>query len=507
MDDIEIKSKIDDNVFNYYSINKNSRIIRKNPNFLLTPKRLDIIARYIYIFHRQSGKGFGWGNYVYRNLLSSWCPTFVDGDGKKFSYSDYICLFGSLIDDMEKNGYNSQLGLIPYVGDTNIDGAHRLACCLYFNYDFDAVELSGKEQIQDAKTLLKIGMDKTVVYDMVCQYIRLDHNTYSAIFFPSPLKDFQNALNKLYERVEIIIEKEITLTDNGKNNIIHLLWGHEPYWKDDLTKTFVNLRFPAGSSIHVVFFKIKNDEDPRSIKKYVRESFHGKDHQVHMNDTHKETCWISDVLLNDNGICYMNSASMKVTPNFNSLFSVYREEILSLPEGRRDEFCLDSGAVLSFFGIRDCNDIDYIVNEPKFSINSNYDLSIHNDEYREFFIPIDELIYNPKFYFKYKGIKVMSLNMVSLFKSWRGTEKDKIDCKLINENINFCNECVRCQHRCVKESLENRSILTKKFKKINKNPVFKPLFFKFKEGIIILFNNYLPISVRTGIKWIIYALK
>src|SRR5690606_37551016 len=96
-------------------------------------------------------------------------------------------------------------------------------------------------------------------------------------------------------------------------------------------------------------------------------------------------------------------------------------------------YCIDSGAGLAAFGLRDCNDVDYIVPQQSCPLLGGGELACHNDEYREFQIPVDELVFNPAYHFSYKGVKYLSLETVLLFKSFRGAKKDLRDCRLIME--------------------------------------------------------------------------
>ncbi len=425
-----IRTRIDANVFNYYRVPAEARIERCDPLALVSPDRLDLMARYVFVRQREQGWAVGWGTSIYRHLLESWNAEFRDGDGRKSSFTDYLRHFTALIDDVSLNGYDQARGLVPYTGNTVVDDAHRLATALYFNQPVDAVRLEGPVQKQDAAALLRIGMSAAVVEQLVNEYLTLDEDCYATVFFPAPWAEVNAALSLLAEKAHIIHAKDISLTEQGRRNLIELLYGHEPWWNVDLLDRFVRLRFPNGGDAKVVFVKTPPGEGSRPTKEHVRQAFPGL-HYVHMNDTHRETRWIGDLVLNPTGVKFLNLRPTFQPKRFRKLLAEYEGALGAAANPAA--YCIDSGAVLAAFGLRDCNDVDYIVPQQSFPLLSGGELACHNDEYREFQIPVDELVFNPAYHFSYKGVKYLSLETVLLFKSFRGAKKDLRDCRLIME--------------------------------------------------------------------------
>lgn len=425
-----IRTRVDANVFNFYRVPAAACIERRDPLTLLSPDRLDVMVRYIFVRQRQLGWAVGWGTSVYRHLLESWNAEFEDGDGRKSSFPDYLRHFTALIDDVALNGYDRERGLIPYTGSTIVDGAHRLATALYFRQAVDAVQLEGPPQKQDAAALLRIGMSTTVVEQLVNEYLKLNADCYAAIFFPASWDEMNTALNLLAEKAKVVLSKDISLTEQGRRNIIELLYGHEPWWKPDLLDEFVRLRFPNGGDGKVVFVKTPPGEGSRPTKEHVRKAF-PQPHYVHMNDTRRETGWIGDLLLNANGVTFLNLRPTWQPKRFCELLAEYEERLGDVSDP--SAYCIDSGAVMAAFGLRDCNDIDYIVPQRSFPSLGAEDLACHNNEYIGFQVPVDELIFNPAYHFSYKGVKYLSIDTVLSFKRFRGARKDLRDCRLIME--------------------------------------------------------------------------
>ena len=112
---------------------------------------------------------------------------------------------------------------------------------------------------------------------------------------------------------------------------------------------------------------------------------------------------------------------------------------------RNDEenFCLDTGSVMSLHGIRDTNDIDYISigRSEKPIVNST--MEQHSEQYKGYHHSINELVENPIYHFYYKNIKSLTISQVLDFKKYRAKKyqkapsaiKDRNDAKMIEDYL------------------------------------------------------------------------
>ena len=418
------------NVLKYYSVSDEAEIETISPFDLLHPDRLDLMARYILVRSLDRGYGIGWGMHVYRSFLYSWNKDFYDGDGRKSSFFDYIHNLTQLMKSIKNSGFCSNFGAIPYTGTTVVDGAHRLTVSLYYNCPVMAVKVQGDQQVQDAEALLRIGMDRCIVENLVNEYIQLDNSCRAAILFPYARDALDISLQQIKKDVRVIYAKNIYLNDLGKRNFINLLYGHEPWWQDAHYDRFINLRFKVDQPVRVVFFKPHKEQDLRKVKEKVR-SFYGPDNgSIHINDTHKETVWISEAVLNDNALHHLNMAP-PFSDKIKNQIDCYNQ-ILSYKSHLSDAVCIDSSTVLAAYGLRDARDVDYISASGGKICEDSEDIGCHNDEYKDFPVNLEDIVTNPKCHFFYKGTKFMSLCMVRTFKSLRGAEKDIVDIQLID---------------------------------------------------------------------------
>ncbi len=173
------------------------------------------------------------------------------------------------------------------------------------------------------------------------------------------------ALNLLAEKAQVVHSKDISLTKQGRRNLIELLDGHEPWWKPDLLDEFVRLRFPRGGDAKVAFVKVPRGEGARPTKEHVRKAL-PQLHYVHMNDTSQETGWIGDLLLKANGVTFLNLRPIWQPERFRKLLAEHEQRLGAV--ANPPDYCIDSGTVMAAFGLRDCNDVDYIVRNGAFRL-------------------------------------------------------------------------------------------------------------------------------------------
>ncbi len=422
---------LDDNIWNFYSVPENARIFKTSPRNFFSANRLDIIARYILIRQMELGWGIGWALEHYRDFLFASNPNFIDGDGQKSSLTDYMSNFINLIQAAQNNNFDFGRVVIPFVDDTIVDGAHRFSIALYYNLPVYFVEVEGPSQKMNWHGLRELGIRTAATEQLLQEYLHLNDNTYCAVFFGQPEKKLQKAREVILDTCDLIYEKTLLLSEVGCQNLMVLLYGHEPWWKNNKATEFVELRLPKSCKATVIFFSPKNKQGSRPIKELVRSHFPAE-HCVHANDTHQETKWLADIFLSTGGIKYLNNAPLIKTKRFNDLFNAYVNALEIRSD--KDEFAIDSGAVLAAHGIRDCNDLDYIsARKQIIEIDQNLDLDIanHNDEYSEKLNFLDMLIANPDFHFRWKGTKFLSLDTILFLKINRGAPKDIKDAQKI----------------------------------------------------------------------------
>tara|TARA_R110000751_G_scaffold186646_2_gene292975 strand:- start:641 stop:1294 length:654 start_codon:yes stop_codon:yes gene_type:complete len=187
------------------------------------------------------------------------------------------------------------------------------------------------------------------------------------------------------------------------------------------------LCFSKGNDIYVTLVEEDNIDNMVRLKDEIRSMCNVGKHSVHINDTQEETWRIASSIYNENSVHYLNNKKIADTPNFD----LYIEKYYAIIRDRDDkhDFCVDSSAVLSSFGLRDCRDLDFL--HLKDIPPISYNVDCHNKEATHYKEKKDDIIYNPEFHFYFFGIKFASIGIVRDMKTERNEEKDKVDVRLM----------------------------------------------------------------------------
>lgn len=214
---------------------------------------------------------------------------------------------------------------------------------------------------------------------------------------------------------------------------------------------------------------IQNLYTTTKCKREIRRAV-GIEYAMHINDDHDETVDMGDIVFNENSIdClrYSDPKKVKSLANFNTLTSLIKEKLGKSIEN----VVIYNSAVLSAFGIRDCSDIDFL-HDPRVPILANMHPLLSNqnqffkrnyvileDFYGKHYIledipdalssinldqetpslrkkiSIDDLLYNPHYYFHFHNLKFATLEFMHYFKEKRGRDKDRKDVQLMQEHF------------------------------------------------------------------------
>lgn len=370
------------------------------------------------------------------------------------------------------------------------------------DYELDSLVKCGESN------LLLSGVSKTVIDELIREYIFLDNSIYAAISGDGSAEIMERISSTLGGFAEIVCERIVNVTEAGKKQWVRLQYAHESHWDEDRMSTYMS--HPAngvrisGVSVGIIFFKKKNKfHNIRNLKEEVRDLLNLNSSQkkieyfphVHFPDTHKEVTWIANSAFNQNSQDWMNRACDVYPEKFSFLINEYIQEMSLRTD--QSNFCLDTGAVLALNGIRDTSDIDYISisNSEKPIVNNR--MESHNSQYEGHNQPVREIIENPTFHFIYKNIKISTLGEVMNFKEFRAkifeklpsSKKDNIDILLIKKYLANLNKIKKNYEVESKEVIKSAKTLDKK---INK---FKRIFIQLIKVMVKIVKIILPISV------------
>lgn len=419
----------------------------EDPINLLKYNRFDIGAKTLYL--KLMNKDTEWGTEIYREHLKTWNGYSELLNNRKNSFSKFIEDFHNIYNSINNNGYNKDFPILVNNDNLVINGAHRLSSSIVLGkkvfvkksenpgvdgqwecyYDF----FKNRSNYFSENDKKFPNLDTEYLDAMACEYSRIKKNTYIIMTYPSISHGRSFVRNLISKKLDIVYLKEISLTKNGLTNLIkNLYYGMEwiGHWENLFQGIHEKLIPCYGRScdgkMDVYLVEADSIEDIKNVKQKIRDHFGISNHSCHSTDNNEETLSLSNIVFNKNSIHYLNNAVQKKFEKFNNLLCEYKTRINSF---NNEDICLVGSFVLGAYGIRDVNDLDFIHSED-FDLEYQCSFSSHNGEINNYRNSIDDIIYNPRNFFWYEGVKFASLKVILDMKEKRGEFKDILDIKM-----------------------------------------------------------------------------
>jgi len=406
-----------------------------HPLDLISPKRADLMAKYIYAKHREWETKSLFGLNIYYRHLQVW-NGFHEGDPYKLGFNDFHMAFNNLLDSIKHNGFNPAYP-VP-LGPTGVifNGAHRVVSCLLYN-KLVLIERGVVECDYGFTFFRNKKLEPKYLDAMALQYCELKPDSYMLIVFPSATGQTDNVEKIIKAYADIVYKKEIEFTKKGGLNFILTAYENELFITYPLAlRNKVLSCFPEKSlktnKARVYLLQSKELKLIKQCKAEIRALFNISNDSVHATDTHAEAITLARTLFNSNSVHCLNHRNHISTPIFDHYLTTYRAWLASntLEE---EWFCLDGGAVLAAYGLRDCNDLDFLCYKNEVAQIGVPGIENHNYQLKYYSTPLDDILFDPDHHFFYKGIKFCSLSVVKSMKKTRGEPKDLHDIILINK--------------------------------------------------------------------------
>ncbi len=193
---------------------------------LINPRRIDVIAKYYYIKARETGENLEFAKELYEKHIEAFSDgTFEEqGDGYKKSLERYFEVFDNLIDDFKDRGFDETLSVIP-IGKNNeiLDGAHRVACAIYFKLDVKVMKIDSISVDYGFKFFKKRLLDDFYLDFIAKEYVALDRDVYVMFVWPKVGTEenteyIDDSLKQ--DEINILYKKKIKLDKQGLWNVI-----------------------------------------------------------------------------------------------------------------------------------------------------------------------------------------------------------------------------------------------------------------------------------------------
>lgn len=435
---MSLKNQLNPHLCSLLDYSQASEQYQLNWRDVLSSRRLDVVAKYLFARDRELGQESCWAEEFYKehiDILNGFKER--DGSGKS-CFEDFRDSFVETLESVKEHGFLADESLLPLdCHGSIIDGAHRLAACIAYDQNVSVVKFPVESKSYDAEALVNMGFPDSMIERLVLEYARLSKKIKVCVLFPVA-DSFSKAIETSITDIGILVfKKRLNLSQRGMENIIRVLYRGEPWVQSSDSHSggggveyHIKNRFTGETPVTFFIFESSDEQPLVSAKAKMRELCNKGNWSLHINDHHCQTMDILDLILDPQGVRWINHAKPCYFNNFELLFSAY----LSLLKKKKvdvNRYCLDGSAPLAAFGLRDVVDLDYLVHGDDALADEHSLISEHNSESAYHAVDKDRIIFHPENHFRLFGVKFTALNRILEMKANRGEPKDDNDISLI----------------------------------------------------------------------------
>ncbi|MFA6527020.1 MAG: hypothetical protein WCT20_01200 [Candidatus Babeliales bacterium] len=374
------------------------------PETLMTSRRFDLMAKYIYAKAYDEGVKSHWPTEIYLAHLGAWVD-WQDGLSHKYGQESFLKAFNSVLDSVKNDGYNPDRAPIPFGDGDILDGAHRVTSCLLYGYDVKCCVVSHRRAratsffFRDFKRYYRKGLDAVYLDAMALQYCYLNKNARMVLFSPALESDvdIKGLLDK--KGVDVIYAKHVRLTRDALSNFIALhkegfggLGSVDDDIHDDQWDGYAML-VVLDTSEEELFARYLNDRIPGI-------------NVVYSND-YTEAVECAQTFFNKNSIQFLHHTDMKKVGNFDAYVEKLRLYCME-NDIDSDQLCVLSDITKSPSQWNSKHTLEIAIHgyhKIKSKLCPTSFFTIVNQEVGHDEGVLDDIIFDPRKHFYYKGIK------------------------------------------------------------------------------------------------------
>lgn len=401
------------------------------PESLISASRLDVFARVDFVRAQLLNQSGLWGRTLYRSyMIATGANDSYSENGTKTSVSDYFLEFSQLIKSMKEQGYKREFGAIPVTPAGITNGAHRLATALELSLPVFVSTASEPFSSYDYRFMRKRQLATIFIDAMAFNLIRACQNTRSVVVFGESREVVDAIENEVRKTAGVVIRKHIELTEIGKRRVIQLAYDHNEWWnRSRLLEKMTSERFDGSPAHCDLIFTHESDVSSLSARKASLRKLLPSSHferRIHGTDNHFDTVFLGEFALNPNSTSFANTAPLGSEDRIIAILKdLVPQSDLAITES---SWCIDGSSVLELFGLRQANDIDFIVcNDSQAPAILRKAGTDHAEEYVHGFADPFEIIADPRNHLIYKGLKFISPSGLLCQKFRFSDSKSKLD--------------------------------------------------------------------------------
>lgn len=387
---------------------------------LLTPERIDLMAKWIYIDAKEKGVDMTGARDIYAKHIEAFSEgTFTEpGTEEKNTLDKYYDTFDKLIEDIRENGFDSQKSLVP-VGKDNVllDGAHRCVCAAYFGKKVKVIRFESIMKDYGTEFFKRRFLEEDVLDQLVVNYCKVKNNLFCACLWPAAEAALSDDAEKIIQEEcgKIIYSKSLKLSYHALRNFMIQIYGHQSWTgtvenKHQGVDSKVEACF-ANRETRVIFFHCESLERVLTAKEHIRELFKIENHSVHISDTDEETRMMAGILLNKNSRHFLEYGDIDFSRELNCVLQQKRKT------GSLDNVIMAPEATLAAYGIKETGEEEAYVEEEG----------------------IIDVLCNPQSFFEVYGVKFLSLSEVKRMNECGKVQGSKEEIREINKLLRKMN--------------------------------------------------------------------
>ena len=441
---MDLNKILSDHFCNYYNIKNSLYTIEKiDAKELIVPERIDLIAKYKYIEHRENKYVLSYVNDLYAAHIDAFSTgKFIEPgqEETKNSISAYLGVFDDLINNIKTIGFDSSTSVVP-VGNDNIllDGSHRTAIAAFYDIPLPIIRFDIESTIYGTEFFTEQLMHQDYIDYMVTEYCKLNCNVYMAILWPKAFSRIKaiDVDNIIRGSCKTVYKKKIRINFNGLKNLMTQVYQQED-WLGSAANGFIGAKSKAlecydkCEKLIVYILESKDASDVAQIKQRVRDISRLDNSAIHTTDSASETVSLCKTLLNKNSLNLLFYGNSCCYTKAHEKIDLFKRRLLE-HNLNSEEFIIDSSGILALYGLRDIDDLDFLSLSEEYNLIEDSDTIRNHHDYTCFFDrSLYELIYDPNNHLIYNGIKFVTLEVLRTMKRNRDEPKDRIDVTLIN---------------------------------------------------------------------------
>lgn len=296
---------------------------------LISPYRLDIIMKLYYVNCKENGLDMTYATDLFKKQVYS-VTAFTNkenGQGYKNSQDAFETEFCNILSSIKKDGFDNNRSLIPVSNDNVVlDGAHRLACAIYYGIKVTVIRfphISIKSGVSpcryDYNYFREFLLDNKYIELSVREYIKWStKNLYVACLWPVAADEEKRkkAISIIRDRYKVVSIKDCKMSFRAFCKFIAQVYMHDT-WVGSIENDFAGssskalLTYKSPGSMSFIFFEGESKEETLALKDEIRAIFNIDKHSIHITDNTQETKLISDIVLNDNSLIFLEKSNTK----------------------------------------------------------------------------------------------------------------------------------------------------------------------------------------------------